>query len=59
MTEDDELDIEQMWVIFCYRCKNEDIGGDTKSEAMESFLAMGWGQDEDGYQMCPECRGVR
>ena len=53
-----ELDIEQVWVICCCRCSHEATGGDTKSEAMESFLAKGGGI-YDGYQMCPECRGVR
>ena len=55
MTEDDELDVEQMWVICCWRCSHEATGGDTKSEAIESFLSMGWKQAEDGYQACPEC----
>lgn len=59
MTEGDGLDIEQMWVITCYRCSHEATGGDTKNEALESFRSMGWGMDESGYQMCPECRGVR
>lgn len=56
----DGLDIEQGWFVECWRCANDSfIAGGTKHEAMRDFEVAGWAKTEHGYQLCPQCRGVK
>ena len=51
------LKIEQAWVIECDRCTNMETQPGDKAEAEHVWEVLGWKQDVDGFQMCPQCWG--
>ena len=56
----DGLSLERAWLVECSRCANEasSFAGEM-SEAREEFGGMGWAGDATGYQLCPQCGGIK
>ena len=54
-----DLEVERAWLIECWRCSNDEAADMLTDDAARTYFEQqGWAKTEDGYQLCPQCRGV-